>query len=157
MSRQVRFRIWVPGDEGNPGYMELPPEPDAINVDPAVLDLNGRVLALQGEDLATNTAKPAAEYPDGSVLMQWTGLQDKDGVDVYEGDLFVVRNGRTGQEQRVEVTFNCELAAFTVIGFKDGRQLECPLDGWFDESADLDPDMSGSYQVAGNIYENRES
>jgi uncharacterized phage protein (TIGR01671 family) len=153
VNRCIKFRIWVPADDTNPGYMELPPEPGVTPVDPAVLDLNGRLLALQGEDLANNTAEPAAEFPPDSVLMQWTGIRDKNGVDIYEGDIFAIRNVMTGEEGFTQVRYNCQRAAFTVLGFRGGKRLEASLGEWFEEFAGTSDVVIGAYEVAGNVFE----
>lgn len=63
MSRVIKFRAWSPISEDE-WRMGLPFEP----FDPVFLSTGGT-------------------FPEGSVFMQFTGLLDKDGKEVYEGDI----------------------------------------------------------------------
>lgn len=81
----------------------------------------------------------------GIVVMQYTGLRDKNGKDIYEGDLFGIKN-RSGELEIVgEVIFDTDLAQFT-IKYTNG--------GWGELWQHLIAPTNKAKDVIGNIYEN---
>lgn len=72
------------------------------------------------------------------VFMQYTGLKDKDGKEIYEGDILLLPNGNLG-----EVSWGNFYASFDVT-----------FSGAIPE--ELDIRLAGSSEIIGNIYENKE-
>ena len=88
-----------------------------------------------------------SSYLPGCEVMQFTGLTDADGKEIYEGDVVARRVGGAKYGHHV-VRFG--------RGFYDGGYLT--FDGWI-----VDPDnkydhtnalIGDEYRVIGNIYEN---
>lgn len=119
MNREIKFRFW--GKFG-----ELNEEKDECEME-----------MLYGDRFCFQHAEPIDTlFADKSfVVMQFTGLQDKNGKEIYEGD--IDNKGRVCQYFK-------KLGSF---GFKNPKHAPVTFLGQFNDR--------GNY-VIGNIYENPE-
>lgn len=102
-------------------------------------------------------ANPKYDWKVDSVLMQFTGLKDKNGKEIYEGDILecisdivrLITNEKTGEIHRkiCSVVYVPEKAHFTT-------QLP---NGYIESGFGISQEIIGKwYEVIGNIYENPE-
>lgn len=102
-----------------------------------------KILQIQRHSFKTNKSMPYGwniEYVfDG--LMQYTGIKDKNGTEIYEGDIIKYSHKAVGEIRRV---VSYKYGMFGVNGIMDGTHI--PF-------ANI---LESEYEVIGNIYENPE-
>lgn len=91
-------------------------------------------------DLNSPSLKHGILEEDDYILLQYTGLKDKSGKEIYEGDIFKIIG--SSHDFIGKVIYSCELAGY-FIKFEDGEQ--CGLFEWNELT-----------HIIGNIYENPE-
>lgn len=129
-NREIKFRIWN-GREmeynitvGKFGTFYVNPEKgDGLNPNDTA-------------SLTPNTTK----YSEGTPLMQFTGLLDKNGKEIYEYDILM-----TETDKPMVITWSKKFASFCIS--REGWAFQ----HWFGEACD-----PSRCEVIGNIYENPE-
>lgn len=110
----------------------------------AMLEVRAIDFSHEGGVLSINYPNgkvyPNKDFGDHITLMQYTGLKDKNGVEIYEGDLLDIQ--AAGGDR-----------GYVPVVFKDGAFM-MHIDYWVTEYYHLS-DYDGSlYKVIGNIWEN---
>lgn len=138
MNRKIKFRgkskktrKWLYGYLGESKFSIL----DYVYTDKVIFD---NVLSFN-TDNSTYVVKDLSVEED--TICQFTGLYDKNGTDIYEGDI-VLQQGYHGNKQPMVVKFEC--GAF-IVGYHEGS------------STKRRPMLLNSQcEVIGNIFDNPE-
>lgn len=132
MSREIKFRAWIKkGCESKMG------EVTSINLDEKYI--NYIVCNKKKEIEIIGLA-----YFDEYELMQYTEIKDKNGVEIYEGDIVLIRIDKTNILHKTIVKFKHGAFIADIIGDNDYIYL-------FHFGFNKD-----DFEVIGNIYENSE-
>lgn len=86
-------------------------------------------------------------------IMQSTGLLDKNGVEIYEGDIVkrtYLFNGAYGETHTGEVVYDKEYAQYVIS--KPNKFIEPQTEALRNVLSD-----KSTYEVIGNVYENKKS
>lgn len=140
--REIKFRAWI--DRGEYGYW-------------ATLVFDQRDTMRWSRELLEKMSEDATFFEFATPMYQYTGLKDKNGKEIYEGDIVHIRQ-RDGWKEK-----------WTVV-FREGR---FEVFNQLNSSRDFETDYSHTYggcpivhvvrdkyefypEVIGNIYENKE-
>lgn len=133
--REIKFRAWIP-------------EKDSFNEAGMYGPFTFKDIE-NGHDEANVWCHegPHIQEPkwDKIILMQFTGLKDKSGKEIYEGDVI-----KTGSGEIAEVKFGC-FRTSAGLGCDAAFFLRVKLTNCFDERCFQDWSQSW-YEVIGDIY-----
>lgn len=121
--RENKFKVW---DNQENEWLE------AFHIDE-----DGRVLVDKGGGLSSYGELYGGQ--ERTTLVRYTGLKDKNGKDIFEGDL-------------LDITSAGGDRGYVPVIFKDGS-FGIDVDYWVNEFYPLGTYDSGLYEIVGNIYE----
>ena len=123
MSREIKYRAW------------LKEEKKILNVE--TIDFSEKSIQYLKKNEIINVYLLKTTFLEDVELMQYTGIKDKNGKEIYEGDIIICKYG---PEIMMEVKWVDE--GFRTLGKYNGDNYV----GYVKNSA----------EVVGNIYENPE-
>ena len=137
MNREIKFKIW---DNAKKKFITLKDyqELGAIEVEnDGALTLSPRFRFLSSMMIMPNRFIPC----------QWTGLKDKNGIEIYEGDLLRYSEDTSEISGIDEVFYNEEYGTFEVAINRNRSDTE--VLGFYLSRLGI----GTKYEVIGNIYE----
>lgn len=136
MTREVKYQAYVP---------ELNKIVDVYVLNPmnrTVYLSHQQLFGTPGDDVLMSNAEPRDEHERCVKIRQYTGLNDTNGDEIYEGDVIVDTCDRSELTQEVR-------------WYRGGFMLHKQVHFGFASIEKYDGDSS-HYKVIGNIYENAE-
>lgn len=108
---------------------------------------NGELCEVWLADIMVIETNDACRNPKDVILEQYTGLKDKNGKEIYEGDII--------QE---EIDFNSKMTdgVFTYVVEWDNDTLSYGLRGSGNSIHDELWEVNASVEIVGNIHENQD-
>ena len=94
---------------------------------------------------------------DPDTVGQFTGLVDKNGVKIFEGDVVRRKESAFGLEDTGVAKYDCNLGAFVLEYESYGETLQSTFDKEFsNEDGRYTIEGTYSYEVIGNVHDNSE-
>jgi uncharacterized phage protein (TIGR01671 family) len=131
MNRKIKFRVW---DNQNNDWL----------INQRIEDYPVELLYSDHKFYIAHSLSNLDNY----VIQQFTGLLDKNGIDIYEGDV-VTYTSNNGIDYKAPIVFSPTSSAFVLD--TSGRHL---FDDKYGDYLDLHKDRE--YEIVGNIFENSE-
>lgn len=129
MNREIKFRAWNKGVKKMVLVTRIDWNTTGNSIDPGIWSLEGI------EQVKSTDGKDRNDYvqQEDFILMQYTGLKDKSGKEIYEGDIIKTEGGALG------------VVKWRHFGFE--QDMINTLGWWV---------IQEDGEIIGNIYENPE-
>ena len=136
--RKIKFRAWFEGHMYEVAKLDFWGCPEQATCDMAGTGENGEWKELF--DI----------YVGEVELMQYTGLKDKNGKEIYEGDIVSFEDSDGGYEYP-DLVVNTGIVEYGDLGFYFTNRVAVEMDDFYIKDGRCD-----EVEIIGNIYENPE-
>lgn len=133
--REIKFRAWFDGHMYEVAKLDFWGDPEQATCDLAGPGENG-----EGEELFDM-------YVGEVELMQYTGLKDKNGKEIYEGDIVAFEDSDGGYEYP-DLVVNTGIVEYGGLGFYFTNRVAVEMADFYIKDGRFD-----DVEVIGNIYE----
>lgn len=131
--REIKFRAWMK---------------DSKLMIEDVVPIHNEVYGHYCKDLERDTDKYLKLK--NSEIMQYTGLKDRNGKEIFEGDIVAFEDSDGGYEYP-DVVVNTGIVEYGELGFYFTNRVAAEMDDFYIKDGRCD-----DVEVIGNIYENAE-
>ena len=136
--REIKFRAWFDGHMYEVAKLDFWGDPEQ-----ATCDMAGPGKSGECEELFDI-------YVSDVELMQYTGLKDKNGEEIYEGDIVAFEDSDGGYEYP-DLAVNTGIVEYGGLGFYFTNRVAVEMADFYIKDGRFD-----DVEVIGNIYENPE-
>lgn len=144
MKRQIKFRAW---DKQENRFYAPTHEAYKGNLFELMIGFGGDLLAHYMKD-NNDGVKHESVFPDRFILMQYTGCKDKNGNEIYEGDILVRSHDKNSMFKAI-IEFKRGSFGGATVPYRNHFILMNKLPV-------CDYDNNGYDEIIGNIYEHPE-
>lgn len=127
MIREIKFRAWL----------ILQKKMVVINNELYIKHFSDNTHYIDSGTIEGDALSPKLEF----TLMQYIGLIDKNGIEIFEGDIINIKDNNTCISNKLVVKYDLNICCYTVLPFLMFKKTT---------------QKNYTFEIIGNIYENPE-